>query len=113
MYLLIYLFCSLPIYRINFSQIPKVVYIWLSHLKQPVYHNTHNETNKLTHNKEQSTSTVTVTENEGMTGETETEVDDRNVNPNKLKTRMLDSKDHVLTASVTQQFYLAQSWIDI
>lgn len=119
MYLLIYVFCSLPIYRINFSQIPKVVYIWLSHLKQPVYHNTHNETNKLTHNKEQSTPTVTVTENEGMNGETETEgdrepdVDDRNVNPNKPRTRILDSKDHVLTASVTQQFYLAQSWIDI
>ena len=75
----------MPIYRINFSQIPKVVYIWLSHLKQHVYHNTHNETNKLTHNKEQSTPTVTVTENEGMNGETETEgdrepdVDDSNV----------------------------------
>lgn len=36
-------------------------------------HNTHNETNKLTHNKEQSTPTVTVTENEGMNGETETD----------------------------------------
>ena len=46
-------------------------------------------------------------------GDREPDVDDRNVNPNKPRTRILDSKDHVLTASVTQQFYLAQSWIDI